>query len=100
MASQHERAFAREDVQFLCEALVAVATPAQARAFLVDLCTPKEVEELAQRLDVARRLSHGESYTAIQQHTGASSTTVSRVSKYLQGAEGGYAQVLAQLEGE
>lgn len=53
---------------------------------------------MAQRLEVARRLSQGEPYAAIQGETGASATTVARVSKCLNYGEGGYALALKALE--
>lgn len=70
-----------------------------AAALLVDLCTEREISDLAQRLEVARLLDAGESYLAVQQATGASSTTVSRVSKFLNGKAGGYRHVLGLLDG-
>ncbi len=64
---------------------------------LEDLLTPREYDELALRLTIAQRLHRGETYEAIQQATGASSTTVSRVRRCLLGAAGGYRLVLDRL---
>jgi TrpR-related protein YerC/YecD len=56
---------------------------------------------MAQRLQVARMLAAGEHYSAIQVTTGASATTISRVSKSLNYGADGYARVLGKLaEGE
>ena len=52
---------------------------------------------MAQRLHVARMLAAGEHYTAIQESTGASATTISRVSKSLHYGADGYVSVLARL---
>lgn len=46
---------------------------------------------------MARLLDAGESYLSVQEQTGASSTTVSRVSKCLNGAAGGYRAVLDSM---
>lgn len=81
----------------LYEALCSLQTPEEARALLADLCTPREVEDLSQRLEVARLLAAGTSYVDVSRATGASSTTVSRVSKCLNGAAGGYRMVLERL---
>ena len=81
----------------LYEALCSLRTPEEARALLADLCTPREVEDLSQRLEVARLLAAGASYVDVSHATGASSTTVSRVSKCLNGAAGGYRMVLGRL---
>ena len=78
-------------------AIAAAATPEDARALLADLCTPRELEDLSQRLDVALMLSQGASYMDVIHATGASSTTVSRVSKCLNGPAGGYRTVLERL---
>lgn len=81
----------------LARALCALRTPAEARALLADLCTPRELEDLSQRLEVARLLADGRSYVDVSRATGASSTTVSRVSKCLNGPAGGYRTVLGRL---
>jgi TrpR-related protein YerC/YecD len=55
-----------------------------------DLCTIRELHEMAQRLTVAFMLDGGESYAAIQDKTGASATTIARVSKCLNHGADGY----------
>lgn len=90
--------FARDDVAQLIEVLARLDEPERMRAFLSDLCTPREVSDLAQRLQVARYLDAGLSYMEVQAKTGMSSTTVSRVSKALGGPEGGYRSVLLGLD--
>ena len=87
----------RDETRNLFEALCALETPQEAEAFLSDLCTPREVEDLSQRLEVARLLREGRSYVDVSRATGASSTTVSRVSKCLNGVVGGYRCVLGRL---
>ena len=67
-------------------------------ALLEDMCTIREIKETSQRLDVARLLAAGKSYSAIEQITGASATTIARVSKCLSYGSGGYAAALAILE--
>ncbi len=86
-----------EAIERLCAALCAVSTPDEAKALLADLCTRREVDELAQRLEVAVLLHEGKSYLEVSRVTGASSTTVSRVSKCLNGDAGGYRIVLNRL---
>lgn len=87
------------EVGRLLSALCCLENEAEARALLLDLCTPKEIEDFGQRLEVARLLQAGESYHEVQEATGASSTTVSRVSKFLNGSEGGYRMVLSRVDG-
>ena len=87
---------ATEPAQALISVFAELTTPEEVKAFLLDLCTLKEIVDLSQRLEVARLLDSGESYLSVQQSTGASSTTVSRVSKCLNGPAGGYRAVLAR----
>jgi TrpR-related protein YerC/YecD len=78
----------------LYEAFAALADAGAVETLLVDLCTIREIDEMAQRLEVARLLNSGLSYNQVQELTGASSTTVSRVSKCLNYGAGGYRSVL------
>lgn len=66
-------------------------------ALLEDLFTIREIKETSQRLAVARLLDAGKSYAAIAEATGASATTIARVSKCLSYGSGGYAAALEAL---
>ncbi|MEG0072232.1 MAG: YerC/YecD family TrpR-related protein [Raoultibacter sp.] len=59
-------------------------------ALLEDLFTIREIKETSQRLSVACLLDAGKPYTAIETTTGASATTIARVSKSLNYGSGGY----------
>jgi TrpR-related protein YerC/YecD len=97
MASHHGDMSQERMIERLCAALCTLQTPDEARSLLADLCTKRETSELAQRLEVAIMLSEGKSYLEVSRATGASSTTVSRVSKCLNGEAGGYRVVLGRL---
>jgi TrpR-related protein YerC/YecD len=86
------------EVERLLEALAALNTSNELYPFLLDVCTPREITEIAQRLEVARLLSDKVAYSLIQKRTGASATTIARVSKCLNYGEGGYATVLERLD--
>lgn len=90
---------APDGAERLFSALCSLETPDEACALLRDLCTARELEDLSQRLEVARMLDAGASYVDVSRATGASSTTVSRVSKCLNGGAGGYRIVLSRLKG-
>lgn len=66
-------------------------------ALLEDMFTIREIRETSQRLAVARLLAAGKSYAAIEQETGASATTIARVSKCLTYGSGGYQAALEAL---
>jgi TrpR-related protein YerC/YecD len=62
--------------------------------FLLDLMTEKEMLEFARRLEVAKMLDEGISYTRIEKKTAMSSTTIARVSKALNSDNFGYKNAL------
>ncbi|MGE3769366.1 MAG: YerC/YecD family TrpR-related protein [Bdellovibrionales bacterium] len=68
----------------LCQAIVALRTPDECARFLRDLCTPTEIDALAERWTIARLLaSDRHSYRDIAAQTGASTATVTRVARFL-----------------
>ncbi len=72
------------DVDALARALLTLQTQQEVRAFLDDLCTPSELRAFAERFRVARLLDEGQlSYRDISEKTGASTTTVTRVARFL-----------------
>ena len=84
----------------LCEALLLLKTKEECYAFLEDICTIKEALDISQRLSVAKMLKKGISYTKITKETGASTATISRVSKCCEYGTGGYDIVIGRCEGE
>ncbi|WP_139651011.1 YerC/YecD family TrpR-related protein [Raoultibacter phocaeensis] len=86
------------EVDNLAYALAKIDDPDTVFALLEDMCTIREIKETSQRLDVARLLAGGKSYSVIEQITGASATTIARVSKCLSYGSGGYAAALALLD--
>ena len=89
-----------EDMRTLFAALLSLETEEECRRVLEDLCTVKELGDMAQRLKIARLLRAKTSYAAIHQETGISTATISRVSRCLDYGAGGYDLVLARLNGE
>jgi len=68
----------------LYEAFATLQGPQEWRRFLTDLCTPAEMRALAARWQVAQLLDEGQlSYREISERTGASTTTVGRVARFL-----------------
>ena len=89
-----------EDTQTLFRALLSLKTEEECRLFLEDVCTVKEITDMAQRLKVARLLRAKTSYALINRDTGISTATISRVSRCLDYGAGGYDLVLERLTGE
>lgn len=80
----------------LAKALAALEKPEEVRAFLIDLCTPAELEAMADRWRVVPHLLKGVPYREIHELTGVSVTTVGRVARTLERGEGGYAAAVAK----
>ena len=83
-----------EEVDELLAELARLENPDEIYDLLMDLCTVREINEMSQRLRCAYLLANKVSYTEIQSRTGASSTTISRVSKCLNYGSGGYARAV------
>lgn len=86
------------DFSKLYKAILSLKNEEECSAFFNDVCTIQELEALAQRMDVAIRLKQGESYIDINKNTGASTATISRVSKYLNYGAGGYETVIERIK--
>ena len=82
------------DTDLLCEAILKLQNVEEVYAFLDDVCTIKEIKDISQRLKVATLLRAGTSYIQISKETGASTATISRVSRCLEYGAGGYKTVL------
>ncbi|HTE42662.1 MAG TPA: YerC/YecD family TrpR-related protein [Steroidobacteraceae bacterium] len=74
----------------LCAAIASLHTVDECRAFLRDLCTPAELQALADRWAVVGLLQDGRPYREIHKLTGVSVTTIGRVARYLTSGNGGY----------
>ena len=88
------------EVEDLLSVLAGITDPDEVFALLEDLFTIREIKDTSQRLEVARLLRQGRSYASIEKTTGASATTIARVSKALNYGTGGYQLALDLLEEE
>lgn len=86
------------EVDRLLSVLAALDDPDEIFTLLEDLFTVREIRETSQRLEVAAQLDAGKSYAAIELATGASATTIARVSKCLNHGPGGYRAALDVLD--
>lgn len=80
-------------IDFLYETLSKVKSKQQFKDLFDDLCTYKEIEAMAQRIQSAKLLIEGETYEKIIETTGISSATLSRVNKCVKYGKG-YKSVL------
>ncbi len=84
-------------VDRLFQTILNLQTLDECYAYFEDLCTVKEVLDMAQRLDTAILLSKGLSYQKIAEQVTVSSATIGRVSKCLNYGSGGYKQAIDKL---
>lgn len=87
-----------ENMKNLMQAMLTLETEEECWSFFEDLCTVSELRSMSQRLEVAMKLRNGEVYTDIASSTGASTATISRVSRALSYGADGYNTVLERLE--
>jgi TrpR-related protein YerC/YecD len=91
---QHRNVTARQEALYersLFAAVLTLKTVDECRAFFRDLCTPAELQAIADRWAVVEWLQKGLPYREIHRLTGVSVTTIGRVARYLADGNGGYA---------
>jgi len=81
----------------LYAALAALQSPEECRAFLRDLCTPAEIQAMADRWSVVEYLQRGLPYREIHRLTGVSVTTIGRVARFVATGNGGYAVAVRRV---
>ena len=82
-------------IRRLFAAILQLNTEEECQQFFEDICTIKEMRDLAMRLRVAEMLDEGKSYQEITRETGASPATICRVNKCLTYGKG-YKAVLKE----
>ena len=88
-----------EAIARLAVALAKLDDASDVAALLDDLATPAELTAMAERWHVARLLAEGSlTYRQIHDVTGVSTTTITRVARFLKGGDaGGYRLTLEKL---
>lgn len=81
----------------LYAAIAALHNAEEVRAFFRDLCTPAELQAMADRWSVVDHLGRGTPYREIHNLTGVSVTTIGRVARFLAAGNGGYGLVARRL---
>lgn len=84
----------------LFDAVLKLKSVEDCRKFFEDVCTIKELQDVTQRLQVAKLLREGKNYQEVSKITGASTATISRVNKCLNYGSGGYEIVIKKAGGK
>lgn len=79
------------------EAVLSLESIEECEIFFEDIFTIKELQDVSQRIEVARMLDEGCNYTSISEKTGASTATISRVNRCLMYGNGGYRTALEKI---
>lgn len=82
----------------LYEAISLIKTSTEARKFFQDLCTPTEIQSMADRWIVVASIKEGKPYRKIYEETKVSVTTVGRVARCILLGEGGYNLIYDRLD--
>ena len=86
------------ETEWFFKAILSLKTEEDCARFFEDVATIGEVQAMAQRLHVAKLLNDGCKYSDVVEATGASTATISRVSRCLTYGADGYKLVLGRLE--
>jgi TrpR-related protein YerC/YecD len=100
---QHRSLSPRQEALFergLYQAILTLKSVDECRAFFRDLCTPAELEAMADRWAVVEWLERGTPYREIHKATGVSVTTIGRVARYVSDGNGGYDLALRRMESQ
>ncbi len=82
----------------LFDAVLLLESREECYRFFEDICTIKELQSISQRLQVAKLLSDNKTYHEIEEITGASTATISRVNRCIQYGAEGYNIVLNRIK--
>jgi len=81
----------------LFEAILSLENVEECYQFFDDIATMGEIQSLTQRFQVAKMLTEGHTYTAIEDETRASTATISRVRRCIDYGSDGYKLVLDRI---
>lgn len=86
-----------EQTDKLFEAILSLENLEECYRFFEDVCTIKEIQAISQRLEVAKLLKANKTYNEIEEETGASTATISRINRSLHYGVEGYTLVFKKL---
>ena len=77
-----------QDVKALFDLIASMQSADDCALLFEDLCTAKEIEQMAQRVKAAHLLKEGKTYNQVMEECEISSATLSRVSRCVQYGNG------------
>ena len=82
----------------LFEAILSLENMEECDTFFEDLCTMKELADMAQRLEAAKMLLDGKTYEQIVREVEISTATISRINRCIQYGSGGYRDTIEKVQ--
>ena len=98
MAEKNNRRNKTTDALF--DAILSLETREECYNFFEDLCTVKEISDMAQRLEAAKLLLNGNTYDQIVKAVEISTATISRINRCIQYGSGGYRDVIEKISAQ
>lgn len=86
----------KEELNELCEALIAIDNVDECKDFLDDLLTKQELVSIGGRVHCAKLFIQGKTYVEVTKETNVSSATLARVNKCVKNGKG-YNRVLKKV---
>lgn len=83
-----KRTVSKKDIDNLFEIIIKAKSVQDCQMLFEDLCTDKEIEQMAQRVKAAKLLIEGKTYNQVIEQTDISSATLCRVSRCVQYGKG------------
>ncbi|MDY0395637.1 YerC/YecD family TrpR-related protein [Virgibacillus halophilus] len=87
-----------EQLDRFFDAILSLKNRDECYQFFDDVATMSEIQSLSQRLQVAKMLRDGHTYSVIDKETNASTATISRVRRCIKYGSDGYDLVLKRLD--
>lgn len=97
MSLDQAKALGDGALEQLFRAILTLKSEDDCRKFFEDLCTPGELQAMADRWKAAQLLKQEVPYRRIYEQTGVSTATVTRVARSLTHGAGGYQLAMARL---
>lgn len=87
-----------DEVDLLFEGILMLENLEDCYRFFEDLCTTSEIKAMSERFQVAKLLRERKTYIDIEDRTGASTATISRINRFLNYGNDGYKMVIEKIK--
>lgn len=94
----YESKFKSEAIDELFDAFIKLEDREECYRFFEDLVTVKELQAMSQRWQVAKKLDQKKTYIEIEEETGASAATISRINRCMAYGSEGYKRMIDKVK--